>query len=120
MAYAKPSYSRNQVNLAGEFWARGNVAAGDLEMYATFDKINNWRSCHYYPINTFQMTLREKLKKIDPDAIVAQRLKRFFSIVQKLRRFRSMKLSTMQDIAGLRAVVHTLPQVRELRDRVVS
>jgi hypothetical protein len=120
MPYAKPSYSRNQVNLAGEFWARMPQPNDRKKMFETFDKINNWRACHYYPINTFQMTLRDKLTKIDPDAIVAQRLKRFFSIVQKLRRFKAMKLSTMQDIAGLRAVVHTLQQVRTLTNSYLN
>lgn len=38
------------------------------------------------------------------------------SIVSKLRRFGTMKLSRMQDIGGLRAVVTTLKQVRDLED----
>jgi len=76
--------------------------------------LNNWRSCHGYPINTFQATLRDKLKKIDTNALVAQRLKRSPSIIRKLQRFAGMQLARMQDIGGLRAVVGTLGMVRDL------
>ena len=58
--------------------------------------------------------MRQKLKAIDKNAIVAQRLKRLFSIIQKLKRFESMQLARMQDIGGLRAVVSTLDKVRSL------
>jgi hypothetical protein len=67
-----------------------------------------------YPINTFQALLRLKLKNIDSDAIVAQRLKRAPSILAKLQRFEGMKLARMQDIGGLRAVVRNVARVRDL------
>nr|MBP6823711.1 RelA/SpoT domain-containing protein [Acidobacteriota bacterium] len=70
--------------------------------------------CHGYPINTFQATLRLKLKTIDDEAIVAQRLKRAPSIILKLRRFDGMRLARMQDIGGLRAVVGSITKVRNL------
>jgi len=76
--------------------------------------LNNWRSCHGYPINTFQATLRNKLKSIDSTALVAQRLKRLPSIILKLKRYKTMQLARMQDIGGLRAVVSSLKKVREL------
>lgn len=78
--------------------------------------LNNWRSCHGYPINTFQATLRDKLKNIDQNALVAQRLKRSPSIIRKLKRFHGMQLARMQDIGGLRAVVATLRMVRDLEE----
>lgn len=69
---------------------------------------------HNYPINTFQATLRKRLHWIDRKSLVAQRLKRIPSIVEKLRRFPDMELARMQDIGGLRAVVGTLRQVELL------
>ena len=78
--------------------------------------MTNWRSCHGYPINTFQGTLRQKLNSVDTDAIVAQRLKRMPSIIGKLHRFPNMQLARMQDIGGLRAVVPTLAKARALED----
>ncbi len=74
----------------------------------------NWRACHGYPMNTFQATLRQKLKAIDKDAIVAQRLKREPSIILKLQRFEGMQLARMQDIGGLRAMVGSIAKVRKL------
>jgi len=113
MAFPRPQYSRNQVNRAGEILCRAQIELPDADW--AFDVLSNWRSCHGYPINTFQATLRTKLEGIDPDAIVAQRLKRIPSILSKLRRFDSMQLARMQDIGGLRAVVNTLGHVREVR-----
>lgn len=84
------------------------------DFYLAYLVLSNWRACHGYPINTFQATLRNKLRKIDPDALVAQRLKRLPSIINKLQRIKGMNLARMQDIGGLRAVVTTLPQLRTL------
>ncbi|MEA1894581.1 MAG: RelA/SpoT domain-containing protein [Euryarchaeota archaeon] len=78
--------------------------------------LNNWRSCHRYPINTFQATLHQKVEKIDSKAFVAQRLKRTPAIISKLQRFTKMKFSRMQDIGGLRVVVATLKRVYELEE----
>ena len=60
------------------------------------------------------MTLLGRAKGADERAVVAQRLKRLSSITAKLRRFRDMKLSRMQDIGGCRAVVRTVARVRQL------
>ena len=64
------------------------------------------------------MLLRSRIKRMGvPGVIVAQRLKRTPSTVAKLRRFTSMKLSRMQDIGGARAVLPTVSEVDDLRDR---
>lgn len=113
MAFAKPEYTKGQVNRAGELLA--NRATIDLGAYPwAFRVLANWRACHAYPINTFQALLRQKLKSIDSNAIVAQRLKRAPSIILKLQRFEEMKLARMQDIGGLRAVVSSVARVRRL------
>ncbi|MCF7790532.1 MAG: hypothetical protein K9M56_00915 [Victivallales bacterium] len=78
--------------------------------------VSNWRACHAYPINTFQSTLRQKVKVIDSNALVAQRLKRFISIIKKLGRSKGMQLSRMQDIGGLRAVLSNITKVRKLEN----
>jgi len=95
MVWPIPEFSRSQINRAGEILTRELQSAefnGDEWIWA-FEVLSNWRACHGYPINTFQATLRQKLKKIDPDALVAQRLKRTPSILAKLERFSSMNLS---------------------------
>lgn len=113
-------YSRKQVSKAGETILRAlssqDGTVSDIEINRAFIILNYWRSCHNYPINTFQATLRNKLKKIDKRAIVAQRLKRLPSIVFKLNRIRGMKLARMQDIGGLRAVMSNLKKAYELKN----
>jgi len=61
------------------------------------------------------MTLRIKALKIYKEAIVARRLKRLETILDKLgSRETSMNLSRMQDIGGVRAVMKDVSQVYEL------
>ena len=91
-----------------------------VQQASALQTLNNWRSCHAYPINTFNATLRNKVSVVSPTAIVAQRLKRAPSIVSKLQRFHAMKLSTMQDIGGLRGVVKTNKQVYRLLQNYLS
>lgn len=83
-----------------------------------FDVFKNWRGAHGRVINTFQATLRKKASAIDPNAVVSQRLKREVSILFKLRREKErggeMKLSRMQDIGGVRAIVKDMSAVRAL------
>lgn len=110
---ALAEFTRGDVNRAGEIFRDDRRADIDKLLWAA-DVLGKWRAMHNYPINTFQATLRNKLKAIDKDALVAQRLKRIPSIVQKLRRFPDMQLARMQDIGGLRAVVGTLKQVEAL------
>lgn len=112
MAFAVPRFQKNEVNRAGAILA-SDSADGDDWLWA-YEVLANWRACHGYPINTFQATLRQKLKAIDKHAIVAQRLKRAPSVIFKLQRFNTMKLSQMQDIGGLRAVVSSVARVRKL------
>jgi putative GTP pyrophosphokinase len=114
MASETPKYTKGQINRAGDFLRKQSINREDL--FWAFDVLNNWRSCHAYPINTFQATLRHRLKSIDENALVAQRLKRTPSIISKLVREEGMLLSRMQDIGGLRAVVQDIESVKRLYD----
>lgn len=104
--------TKEEVNRAGELLSTG---CDDVNVITKAEIVlGAWRSRHAYPINTFQSTLRDKLEHIDKFAIIAQRLKRTPSIISKLKRFHSMKLSRMQDIGGLRAVVSDINKVNVL------
>jgi putative GTP pyrophosphokinase len=113
MPFPLPQFSNNQINLAGNI-IKSPESFNTPELDWATDVLANYRACHGYPINTFQATLRSKLRNIDSNAIVAQRLKRTPSIVQKLKRFESMQLARMQDIGGLRAVLSSVKEVRQL------
>jgi len=112
MEYVQPRFSRQVVNRAGSVLVSENIFHEDWEW--ANEVLANWRASHGYPINTFQATLRGKLKDIDAGALVAQRLKRTPSIILKLKRFPSMNLAQMQDIGGLRAVLSSVSRVRKL------
>ncbi len=112
MAWTTPKYPRDIVNRAACVLVE--LPDSREEADRAFTIINNWRSSHSFPLNTFQSGLRNKAKQVDDRALVAQRLKRLSSIAAKLRRFREMKLSQMQDIAGCRAIVDSVPKVRKL------
>ncbi|MFZ5491283.1 MAG: RelA/SpoT domain-containing protein [Pseudomonadota bacterium] len=112
MSFSTPKYSRSQVAKAGK--ALISTESSPNELLDAYEVLVNWRAAHSYPINTFQATLRNRLKNIEKKALVAQRLKRLPSIVGKLRRFPSMDLARMQDIGGLRAVMSSVQKVREI------
>jgi len=61
------------------------------------------------------MTLKGRALQIDPNALIAQRLKRMPSILSKLKRFQNMELSRMQDLGGCRVVVESVKMVRHLQ-----
>jgi hypothetical protein len=76
--------------------------------------VNNWRSSHSFPLNTFTVTLKSKASSIDTESIVVQRQKRLPSILYKLNRFPGYRLSQIQDIGGCRAVLHDVPTIKKL------
>ena len=89
MSDTKP-LSKKQVRKAG------NVLCGlsnDLTLETAMDILSMWRSKHAYPINSLQNYLRRVLSRNKfQNTIVAQRLKRTPSIVEKLKRFENMSL----------------------------
>lgn len=107
-----PSESKSKINRAGQILADDKASLSDLEWAR--DLANRWRASHAYPINTFQATLRRKLKNFSGDPIVAQRLKRMPTIIDKLCRHPDMQLTTMQDIGGVRAVLASIDDVYNL------
>jgi uncharacterized protein YfkK (UPF0435 family) len=108
-----PVQTKGQVNAAG-LVIRDHDSPFTQDIENALDVLGAWRTSHAYPLQTVYMSLRERAKKIDPKAIVSQRLKRVPSIVVKLQRNHNMKLSTVQDIGGCRAVVSDIQAVRKL------
>jgi ppGpp synthetase/RelA/SpoT-type nucleotidyltranferase len=112
MGYISPAYARETFNAAGNTLI-GNDSQG-LGTEQALGIINNWRGSHAFPLNALHVTLRGRAKKVDVNALTAQRLKRLSSIEAKLRRFPDMKLTQMQDIGGCRAVVKDMAEVDKL------
>jgi ppGpp synthetase/RelA/SpoT-type nucleotidyltranferase len=110
MEWAVPLFKRGEVDWAGRTYAelmtRDDWNHADYERWdKSLDIMNNWRSAHAFPLNTFQVGLRRKARKFEPNPVVAQRTKRLWSIWHKLDRFPTMQLSQMQDIAGCRVIL---------------
>jgi ppGpp synthetase/RelA/SpoT-type nucleotidyltranferase len=115
MAFSSvPKESKNQINKAGQILVQDNLSTKELQWAR--DLAERWRACHAYPINTFQANLRGKLKRYAHDPIAAQRLKRMPTIIDKLKRYPAMKLTTMQDIGGVRAILSSVQDVYSLGD----
>lgn len=110
--YLKPEFSRSEVNKAGATFVNPN--ATDAEKEHALNVINNWRVSHNFPLNTFQWRLRYVAKRINPDSLIAQRIKRLASIKLKLELQPDMKLSQMQDIGGCRAIMKDVTELDQL------
>jgi putative GTP pyrophosphokinase len=109
-------FSKKQIDEAGKILT--NPQASSEETSQALLILNNFRTSHVHPINTFQATLRKKLKQLkltnESRFLVSQRLKRTPSIIHKLERFPTFRLSQMQDVGGLRAILPTIKQVQNL------
>lgn len=112
MAFIAPIYSRRQVDVAGQEIRNGRK---NLESYLA---LGNWRSSHLYIINTFQANLRGRRKNFNSDVVIAQRLKRIPTIVDKLKREPGMSLSRMHDIAGCRLIFNDVKALQQFRSEV--
>jgi ppGpp synthetase/RelA/SpoT-type nucleotidyltranferase len=125
MAWTKPEFNRGRVDAAGNLLVSGadnnwrlDPAHGGFTFTGEQDEalaiINNWRSSHSYPLQAIKMALLKRARRVDQDAIVAQRIKRLSSIELKLRRNPNMKLSQMHDLGGCRAVLGTPRRVADI------
>lgn len=112
--WSKPQFSRGEVDAAGKKLRDYFMEDDEATTNHALAVINNWRACHSYPLLSMRMTLTQRARRIDARAIVAQRLKRLWSIAVKLGRNENMALSQTQDIGGCRAVVRTVGQVEKL------
>lgn len=112
-------YSGKQVIRSGEQLITSEIYENEEALNAAFDVLAYWRFSHEQALENALLLLQKTTLEIDRKAIFAKRLKRFISIVGKLRRFPDMKLKNMQDIGGCRAIVSNpkkLQQIaRELR-----
>jgi len=113
MLFIKREYTKGEIDRAGRDMlalhkdnpARKNAIA----------IVDNWRSCHAYPLQIVRTTLFNRAKKIDANSNIPQRLKSKRSIRIKLRDNPDMKLSQMQDIAGCRAIMRSMKEVNQLK-----
>lgn len=100
-------YSKNQVRKAGECIRKGN---GDIDN--AIEIIQQYRAAHLYPLMIIKNLVWKHAQKINKNAIIARRLKRLPTIIDKLRRKtldgktkNSIAVTRMGDIGGCRVIV---------------
>jgi putative GTP pyrophosphokinase len=107
------SYSKTKVDRAGQILAdrlhlvgEGKATVGQHlpELLQAVEVIDWWRDEHAKPLSRVAANLRYYVAE-EGKPIVAQRLKKFPTIADKLLREPTMKLSRMADIGGVRAVL---------------
>lgn len=121
MAYRPTlNYSKTRIRKAGKalrsMWDGEELWGPDHDEHRLV--MENWRSCHAYPLLKAYMGLLSRVRTCGIDeANVTQRLKRQPTIIDKLSREPSMGLDRMQDIAGVRAVVPDMRSVKAVQRR---
>jgi hypothetical protein len=116
MAHSKLIFSRRKIDLAGEFLSKQNGEDQQSAVDNAIDALNNWRSFHSFPLNTITADLKQKVGRVQSGAHVVRRLKRSRSMIAKLKKESSMRLTQMQDVGGCRAVVGDIDAVYRLKD----
>lgn len=111
--------TKGQVKRAGRILS--DESAPEREVAWACGVADEWRLAHREPLEEMERISRDAtlaaLAERADTALVASRIKRLESIVERLRRSGlRMKLNEMNDIAGCRVVVQTVEDVR----RVVS
>jgi len=106
--------SKSKIDRAGELLK--SEGGSESEIANALKILSAWRAYHAVPLNAFAKVLRERSQKICEQAIVAQRLKRTPSILLKLSNHKTMRLSAMQDIGGLRSILRNTEDVYRLLD----
>ena len=108
MPEAKPEYSITEVKKAGNILRKPRHRT---ELRWAFSVFENWRNRHSVPLTQFHDSLQEYVRLASPLTLVAHRPKRIEAVANKLVRDPKAQLSTMQDIAGCRAIVKAIEDV---------
>lgn len=120
-----PPPTRSRAEKAGEQMKRFIRTGGDLsevslghELYPALVDVQRWRARFAPAMTGVRMGVKSMARTASVEAHITSRHKRVERIARKLARPNSASLPRMQDIAGVRAVVQTLDDLRRLEDRI--
>ncbi|MDI1495696.1 MAG: RelA/SpoT protein [Cenarchaeum symbiont of Oopsacas minuta] len=115
-----PKHSKNKINRAGLWLTDEHTSSQDI--VNAIKILNEWRTLHINTLDLFKRKLDELSTnlRINTKTSTVYRLKRRFSIINKLKRSYAengehMKLTRMQDIAGCRLVLADLELMNQMR-----
>lgn len=86
----------------------------------TLNKLQEFRTSHKNSLSEIFHILLKIKNSVDKKSIVTYRIKRFESIIGKLRRYQKMKLSRMWDIGGCRVIFDNNKDVYDFKEKVSS
>ena len=112
MANVVPEHSKSAVGRASKIAGLGVAPAEEIEAARAI--VANYRSAHAFPLNAVTVTVRQKALQVNPHAVVAQRLKRLPTILDKLRRIPTMSVTTMHDLGGCRVILGDISEINAL------
>src|SRR6185437_3391248 len=104
--------SKNSVDKAGKQLRQERSNETALDILAA------WRNKHVYALRIAFNLLKRHTDKVEKNATYGQRLKRVNSILHKLERFSTMKLSKLQDIGGCRVILSNYNKLISLNTRL--
>ena len=117
-------YSKNEIDRAARDIRHGMDDTGRSE---AIRRIQGFREYHLYPLMLMKNHLARIASQVSNKGLVARRLKRLSTIIDKLERptldghnTNSIKLTRMQDIAGCRAIVKNIKQLKQLQKKLES
>jgi putative GTP pyrophosphokinase len=100
---------------------RSSNLPGGPEYDEALSTLSSFRAVHAEPLNKAYMGVKSVVTTLGhPLTPVTQRLKRLPTIVDKIQREPTMKVSRMQDIGGCRAVLPSIDACYEVSQRLLS
>lgn len=114
----KPAFSKMQVGRAGK--ALVSLLSSSEEQASALTVVNYWREIHAEALRRALEDV-EHLSEVDSSVLVAGRIKKLATIVDKLKRPRTPSdLQTMYDIAGCRLVVPDMAALDRVCNELAS
>lgn len=91
------SLSKSYINKCGDVISNCNKEC--FEFIQAVKIVSDWRALHLEPLNEVLAIVKRRLQNLGVKYLLAQRLKRMHSIIGKPKRFDSLELSRMLDVA---------------------
>jgi ppGpp synthetase/RelA/SpoT-type nucleotidyltranferase len=111
-----PKYSRTRLDRAVEILTSDSASYQEKEK--ADDMLRDWRELHALLLEIYAQELEDCVSSVDPLGFTARRLKRFPTILHKIKERKTIHhLSQMQDVAGFRAVVNSVDFVNSLLEK---
>lgn len=118
-------YSKRSIDRAGNTLRRTLANDGPPppaeEIANAISLVEAYRRAHGSPMLSARMGLRSCIDTAELEVVeLTQRLKRMPTVIDKLRRLPTMKLSRMQDTGGCRAVFKTQEEANLVQERFMA